>query len=162
MEPNQLAASGVENTIRILEALEDDKLANVNLIELNACGAGCVGGVLTIENPFIARARLTTLMRRVGPVLPTDGCPIDAMRWDNEIVYDPVLLLDPDVNKAMDMMGKINDQLDRLNGMDCGACGAPSCKALAEDIVKGYANEDMCVFVVREKLERLLDEKVGF
>ena len=162
MEPNHLAASGVENTIRILEALEDDKLANVNLIELNACEAGCVGGVLTIENPFIARARLTTLMRSVGPVLPTDGCPIDDMRWDKEIVYDPVFMLDPDVNKAMMKMEKINEQLKRLNGMDCGACGAPSCRALAEDIVYGYANEDMCIFVVREKLEHLLDEKIGY
>ena len=162
MEPNHLAASGVENTIQILEALEDDKLANVNLIELNACGAGCVGGVLTVENPFIAKTRLTTLMRRVGPVLPTDGCPIDDMRWDKEIVYDPILMLDPDVNEAMIKLEKINAQLERLNGMDCGACGAPSCRALAEDIVKGYANEDMCIFVVREKLEKLLDEKIGF
>jgi len=159
MEPNHLSASGVENTIRILEALEDDKLSNVKLIELNSCGAGCVGGVLTIENPFIAKARLVTLMRRIRPVLPTDGCPIDNMRWDSEIVYDPVLLLDSDLNEAMAKMEKINQQLERLNGMDCGACGAPSCKALAEDIVKGFAGEDQCIFVVREKLQKLLEER---
>jgi len=161
MEPNHLSASGVENTIRILEALEDDKLANVDLIELNSCGAGCVSGVLTIENPFIARAHLETLMRRVGPVLPTNDCPVDEMRWDREIIYDPVLLLDPDLSVAMEKMEQITEQLERLNGMDCGACGAPSCHALAEDIVKGFAEEDQCIFVVREKLQKLLDERDG-
>ena len=156
MDPNYLAASGVENTINILEALEDDKISNVDLIELNSCGAGCVGGVLTIENPFIARSRLQTLMRNTGPVLPTSSCPIDDMRWENEIIYEPVLQLDTDVNQAMIKLERINDLVQRFNGMDCGACGAPSCRALAEDIVQGVANEDQCIFVVREKLQQLL------
>ena len=159
MEPNHLSASGIENTIHILEALEDDKLSNVDLIELNSCGAGCVGGVLTIENPFIAKARIETLMRRIGPVLPTDGCPVDDMRWDQRLEYDPVLQLDPDMEMAMLKMEKINVLVDRFNGMDCGACGAPSCRALAEDIVLGFANEDQCIFVVRENLQQLLDDR---
>ena len=159
MEPNHLSASGVENTIHILEALEDDKLSNVDLIELNACDAGCVGGVLTIENPFIAKARLETLMRSIGPVLPTDACPVCDMRWDKQIEYDPVLLLDPDVNVAMTKMEQIKNLLERFNGMDCGACGAPSCRALAEDIVQGLATEDHCIFVIREKLQERLDAK---
>ena len=156
MEPNYLAAGGVENTIHILEALEDDKINNVDLIELNSCGAGCVGGVLTVENPFIARTRLQTLMRRTGPVLPTDSCPVDDMRWENKIIYEPILQLDPDVNMAMIKLERINDLVQRFNGMDCGACGAPSCRALAEDIVQGVSTEDQCIFVVREKLQQLL------
>ena len=43
--------------------------------------------------------------------------------------------------------------------MDCGACGAPSCHALAEDIAKGFATEDQCVFIVREKLQSLLGQR---
>jgi hypothetical protein len=159
MEVNYLAASGMENTIRILEALEDDKLANVDLIELNACVNGCVGGVLTVENPFIAKARLADLMRHIGPVLPTDGCPVEEMRWDNDIEFDPVLRLDSDVAVAMDKLERIRQLQERFNGMDCGACGAPSCRALAEDIVQGVATEDQCIFVVREKLQKVLDER---
>jgi len=159
MEPNHLAASGVENTIHILEALEDDKLANVDLIELNSCSAGCVGGVLTIENPYIARARIATLMRRIGPVLPTDACPVGKMRWEQPLEYDPVLKLDPDMQAAMIKMEKIKELEERLNGMNCGACGAPTCRALAEDIVQGFADEDQCIFVVREKLQDMIDAK---
>ena len=159
MEPNHLAASGVENTIRILEALEDDKLTDVDLIELNSCGPGCVGGVLTVENPFIARSRIQTLMRRIGPVLPTDGCPVEDMRWEGKVDFEPVLMLDPDVHVAMSKYDRINELQERFNGMDCGACGAPSCRALAEDIVQGYSNEDQCIFIVREKLQKLIDNQ---
>jgi len=158
-EPNHLSASGLENIIRILEAMEDDKLANVNFIELNACGAGCVGGVLAVEIQYIARARLDILKRKIGPVLPTGECPVDDMRWDGKLEYDPVLQLAPNLEEAMFKMDKIQDMVERLEGMDCGACGAPTCKALAEDIVKGLASEEQCIFVVREKLQKLLDEK---
>jgi hypothetical protein len=96
-------------------------------------------------------------MRHIGPVLPTDGCPVEDMRWETPIVYEPVLSLDSDVSAAMDKLERISELQERFNGMDCGACGAPSCRALAEDIVQGLSTEDQCIFVVREKLQWLLD-----
>ena len=42
--------------------------------------------------------------------------------------------------------------------MDCGSCGAPTCKALAEDIVRGEASENDCVYYLRENLHRLSEE----
>ena len=37
-------------------------------------------------------------------------------------------------------------------------CGAPTCKALAEDIVRGEASETDCVYYLRENLHRLSEE----
>ena len=34
-------------------------------------------------------------------------------------------------------------------GFDCGACGAPGCRNLAEDIVRGKASISHCLFVQR-------------
>ncbi|MFR2849568.1 MAG: [Fe-Fe] hydrogenase large subunit C-terminal domain-containing protein, partial [Hungatella hathewayi] len=51
---NYLAADGIENVIRVLEDLEDQKLPSLKFVELNACSGGCVGGVLTVENPYVA------------------------------------------------------------------------------------------------------------
>ena len=52
------------------------------------------------------------------------------------------------------------DQIDKLEralpGLDCGSCGSPTCRALAEDIVEGQANEDQCIFLMREKLQKRL------
>ena len=46
----------------------------------------------------------------------------------------------------------------KLPGLDCGSCGAPTCKALAEDIVRGEASETDCVYYLRENLHRLSEE----
>ena len=43
----------------------------------------------------------------------------------------------------------------KLYGMDCGSCGAPSCKALAEDIVRGFSNEEACIFKLRDEMKQM-------
>ena len=58
-----LAADGIENCIRVLEDLEDDKFGDLDFVELDACPGGCVGGVLTVENPYIAKVKLKQLRR---------------------------------------------------------------------------------------------------
>ena len=50
-----LAADGIVNVLRVLEGLEDEKIHGLKFVELNACSGGCVGGVLTVENPYVAR-----------------------------------------------------------------------------------------------------------
>ena len=53
-----LAADGIDNVIHVLDQVENGNIPHLEFIELNACTGGCVGGVLTIQNPFIAKARL--------------------------------------------------------------------------------------------------------
>ena len=62
-----LAADGIENVIRVLSDLEDEKYPDLDFVELNACAGGCVGGVLQVENPYIAKAKMKHL-RRTMPV----------------------------------------------------------------------------------------------
>lgn len=152
-----LAADGIENVIRVLEELEDERIRNVEFVELNACTGGCVGGVLTVENPYVAQARIHTL-RKYLPVSQNhlkDGVP-DKMMWDKPLEYDEnVLSLDKDINRAMEMMEQIEKIEASLPGLDCGSCGAPSCHAMAEDIVKGSAKETECIFKLREQIQQV-------
>ena len=127
-----LAADGTENVIKVLEELEDEKLNDIDFIELNACTGGCVGGVLTVENPFVARARLQRL-RRYLPVscnhLENDEIP-KAMHWERPLEASSVLKLADNVIDAMKRMNELNELHERLPGLDCGTCGAPSCRCL--------------------------------
>lgn len=152
-----LAADGIENVIRVLEELEDERIRNVEFVELNACTGGCVGGVLTVENPYVAQARIHTL-RKYLPVSQNhlkNGVP-EKMMWDKELEYDEsVLSLDKDINKAMEMMEQIEKIESSLPGLDCGSCGAPSCHAMAEDIVKGSAKETDCIFKLKEQIQQV-------
>jgi Na+-translocating ferredoxin:NAD+ oxidoreductase RNF subunit RnfB len=149
-----LAADGIENVIKVLEEIEDEKLGNIDFIELNACTGGCVGGSLTAENPFVAKARIQHL-RKYLPVscnhLVVESIP-DKMRWQKPLIGINIMSLGDNVVEAMDKMNRLNEIQARLPGLDCGTCGAPSCRALADDIVRGFASENDCVFRLREGL----------
>jgi Fe-S-cluster containining protein len=45
--------------------------------------------------------------------------------------------------------------LTTLPGLNCGLCGAPSCKALANDIASGEAKKTDCIFFSKDRLDRL-------
>lgn len=62
-----LAADGIENVMRVLEEMDNGSFPELEFVELDACPGGCVGGVMTVANPFIAKARLQSL-RRYLPV----------------------------------------------------------------------------------------------
>ncbi|MBP7180257.1 MAG: ferredoxin, partial [Dysgonomonadaceae bacterium] len=71
------------------------------------------------------------------------------------------LQLDEDIGKAIQKMKHIKKLMTFLPGFDCGACGAPSCRALAEDIAQDQASISYCVFVQRvmEKNYKLSPEQ---
>ncbi|MBO5021231.1 MAG: 4Fe-4S binding protein, partial [Clostridia bacterium] len=56
-----LAADGIDNVIKVLDQIENGNIPPLEFIELNACTGGCVGGVMTIQNPFISKSRLVSL-----------------------------------------------------------------------------------------------------
>lgn len=151
-----LAADGIENVIRVLEELEDERIGDIEFIELNACPGGCVGGVLTVENAYVAQARIHKL-RRYLPVSQNhlQGEVPSAMQWENGLEYTPVLNLSDDLEEAMRMMEEIDTMTERLPGLDCGSCGAPSCRALAEDVVKKLARPTDCIFILREQVQHV-------
>lgn len=146
-----LAADGIENVIQVLEELENEKLNDLDFIELNACPGGCVGGPLTVENPYVAKARL----QRLRKYLPEScnrlsGDIPRAMRWEKPPEPVDILKLDADLRRAMEKMQKLNELEKLLPGLDCGTCGAPSCRDLAEDIVRGKGSIEDCVFFARD------------
>ena len=155
-----LAADGIDNVIRVLDQLENGNIPQVEFIELNACAGGCVGGVLTIQNPFIAKARLQTL-RRYLPVSKnqidkTEGDYIpDYYLFDDLPEYMPISRLSDSIAQSMRMLADIHAFKDTLPGIDCGSCGAPTCRAFAEDVIKGLSDIDGCpIKALKELRER--------
>lgn len=166
LRENYLAADGIENVIRVLEDLEDEKFSNLEFIELNACSGGCVGGVLTVENPYVAEVKMKRLVKYM-PVARThlrkDAGFEKAKReinpyWNAPVEYEPVFRLGENMRENINKMSRVEELCKVFPGLDCGACGAPTCQALAEDIVRGVAKEQDCMYVLRERLHRLSDE----
>lgn len=157
-----LAADGIENVIDVLDKIENGDFPCLEFIELNACNGGCVGGVMTVENPYIARVKLQNL-RRYLPVTqnhpPKDDTVIpECFSTTEAVTYAPVTLSD-DMSKAMSLMAEIESIYETLPGLDCGSCGSPTCKAFAQDVVSGDASYENCIVKMREIVQSLYNKK---
>ena len=158
---------GIGNVIGVLESLENGELKDVAYIEALACPAGCVGGPLTVENPYIAKNRLrnreaSALARQPATALSADFyVPPEDIAWTEPLRSRLSLALDPDMLKAFVMMEEMEVIAEGLPGLDCGSCGAPTCRALAEDIVRGRATASDCIFKLRENVRKLARELIA-
>ena len=154
-----LACDGIMGALRVLSDLEDEKFHGLKFVELNACNGGCVGGPLTVENPYVATAKSKKLHRYL-PVAQTHGenYPDIDYHWSSYVEYEPVFRLGDSFLESLEMMGAIEELTEQLPGLDCGSCGAPTCRALAEDIVRGEASKNDCIYLFHEYINTLAKE----
>lgn len=157
-----LAADGIDNCIKVLDQIENGNIPPLEFVELNACTGGCVGGVLTIQNPFIAKARLQGL-RHYLPVSQNFISKEEEKSLPEEIlfsefpVYKPISRLSDSMAESMRMMAEIQKLKEELPGIDCGSCGAPNCRAFAEDIVKKQTELESCL--IRQRFSKKGDSE---
>lgn len=165
-ELNHLAVDGIHNVISVLEEIDLGKLTGVDYVEAAACTGGCVGGPLTVENPYVARVRIRRLAERLAyreifcdRELPAilDTYARGEFSCLCEIFPEKGDPLDEDLCQAIVKAEQLEAIDATLPGLDCGACGAPTCRALAEDIVKGIASETDCVFKLRQEVHLLAE-----
>lgn len=155
-----LAIDGMENVIDFLEKLESGHVSDIDFLEMRACDQGCAGGILCPGNRFLTVERLEQRQKRLQQLKDQQGGRVENRLMEfSEMLHplsgvEPVhpregLLLDEDMEKALVKLQRIRRLMNYFPGFDCGACGAPSCRSLAEDIVQGKASISHCVFVQR-------------
>lgn len=160
MNDRYLAADGIENVIHVLDEIEKENIIGLDFVELNACHGGCVGGALTVENPYIAKARLRSLRRylpvslnRINSKYENGNELPEGLMWSSGVDYVPDMSLSKDRGAARRKMLEIQRISETLCDLDCGSCGAPTCRALAEDIVNGEADVSDCLMKLKRELE---------
>ncbi len=164
-EGELLAVDGIHNVITVLGEVEKGRLTDVDYLEAQACVGGCIGGPLVPENPFVARANIKAMADMVGDrPPPIDPAGLERL-YETRLLFmeqavppRPVLKLDEDVTRAMAKVERLEQTVALLPNLDCGSCGSPNCRALAEDIVRGLAYETDCVFKLRERVRDLAAE----
>jgi hypothetical protein len=136
-----LEVSGVRHVMRALEEVENGLLPDVRVLELFACEQGCFGSPLLKEDAFISmhRARSRTAAKEAR-----------AVRREKPFTARAGLRLDENMAKAIAKLSEIEKLRRALPGKDCALCGAPTCDALAEDVVLGrMCSIADCPFVLR-------------
>jgi len=161
---NTLSVAGLPNVIRILDDIEKGRLRKYRYIECHACPEGCVGGCLTVENPYLARGKAIKLQQNLPAGCIVDRREVEASYRKKDFLMDeylagrPLRPLDADISAAIHKMKERDRIYADLPRIDCGACGAPSCRAFAEDVVLGEADKTSCVFFWQRDLEDRIEQ----
>ena len=158
-----ISVAGLRNTIDLLRELELGRLEGVDYIECRACDLGCIGGVGNLESRFLTHLRLdhSEVSWSMDPETEREV----RRRYDQGTYRLPIAIkarqripLDSDLRQAMIRLKEMNQIYADLPHLDCGSCGRPSCRALAEDVVRGNGDPSDCIFKLRERLYELAQE----
>ncbi|ACB83692.1 [Fe-Fe] hydrogenase large subunit C-terminal domain-containing protein [Natranaerobius thermophilus] len=158
-----LSISGINNVMDVLEEIELGKISELDYIELHSCYGGCVGGVLNVENPFVSKVRMNKIineMEKDSSYLDgvTQSLPKSFNIRKINIQPRPLEGLSNSISQSVKKLSEIEKLLNCLPQLDCGACGSPSCRSLAEDVVLQRADMKDCVFYLLDNVASLTQE----
>jgi hypothetical protein len=144
----RLVVTGIEHVAAVLEQLEDGLLANVPVIEPYACEGGCFGSPFLQEDFHVSLHRWEEAEGTLDLDAPEyDRDAVRAVPRRLPVTARPGIRLDADMALAIEKLGHLQDILELLPGKNCGACGAPTCTALAEDVVLERAAMADCPYI---------------
>lgn len=133
-----VSISGIDNVKKVLELAEFGHMDEIGLLGLFACYKGCIGGYFLWSNPFIGRLNIDQMVGHSSHHLAL---------LNNEDYFKEHELIDEEhisMKEKMQRFKKISEVLSTLPQFDCGACGFPNCRALAEQIVDNEADDSYC------------------
>ncbi len=152
-----LAVDGIKQVDEILEKIYLNRLKNVKLIEAYSCIGGCVGGNFALENPFVAKWKVNQFYDKLDDSLSS----LIIAKYKTELIDDEWLFtenlkeiasfkLSNNIDQSLIKLNKINQILKDLPNIDCCACGSPSCRAFAEDVVNEVKTLNGCFILGKE------------
>lgn len=143
-----LHADGLEKVNQALELAEFGILYQFDYLALSSCINGCVGGRLLWGNPFSGKNNISALL----PFADKLKCSLSKDELYNEEAQETAQDVRSMIQK-LSHFSKVNQQLELLPGFDCGACGFPSCRIMAEEIVNGVTTLQDC------RVKKMQEEK---
>ncbi len=153
-----LRVSGIRHVLAVLEQIEDGLFPEVTVLEPYACAGGCFGSPLLALDHHVSRYRWQRSLTLAGPLPEAALEPGGRAALQPRVVGRtrppsprPGIRLDPHMGRAIRKLGQLQALIHSLPGKDCGACGAPTCAALAEDIVMGRVDQASCPYLASDR-----------
>lgn len=150
------AVSGPDNVDEVLTQITLNKLGDVEYVACYICDGGCIGGPSVAVNKFVGLKNLQKRIflrrlrepenRRVAMQMARvcENFPL-SRDYIKPLQSKPAPPLAENFVEAMEKLDKLTALSNQLPGLDCGACGAPTCRTFAEDVVRGKAEEQDCI-----------------
>ncbi|QTA79582.1 4Fe-4S cluster protein [Desulfonema limicola] len=148
-----LAVSGLKETIAYLEKIEMGQFQDMEYIELRTCREGCIGGILTTIDRYLAKKFIHSLVfkgdlkRRVSHEKLLDRY---GQGWALKKTDPGIMKKQFGVKReplSLEALSEVYKIMNMIQGKNCAACGSPGCRAFAEDVVRGNASLEDCLEV---------------
>ena len=133
-----VSVEGINNVKKILELAEFGHMDDIGILGLFACYKGCIGGYFLWSNPFIGRINIDQFVENAT----TNITPIHLEDYYKTHIDKQTK--QPSMKERMKRFKQISEILNTLPQFDCGACGYPNCRTLAEQIVDQQDNIETC------------------
>ena len=158
-----LPLQGISDITKVFNDVEKGKIRNVDFLECHACQGACIGGNLTVENIYVARSknlRLVAARSAPSPELIEEverryaaedfalRAPIRPRNTEGK---------DISLRERVERKKRAAELLKALPRLNCGLCGAPTCRSHAEDAAAGRDDIGECVFLSPERIRVLRD-----
>jgi len=148
-----LAVSGLEETIAYLHKIEMGLFKDIEYIEFRTCREGCLGGVLTAIDKYLAKSAVQKMVKLygLGRRLTRENILRMYEKGQFQTEKSPAKLIELYGTKkealSLESLQEIEEIMELLRDTDCAACGAPNCRTFAEDIVRGSASLQDCLWI---------------
>lgn len=140
-----LSVNGMDKVRRALELSEFGLLKEVKYLSLSACFNGCIGGQFLWGNPFNGRINMHELMKTAHGKIK--NYTLEELQKEK----DDLKLQPKNMMEQLKRFSTVNEIFDHLPGFDCGACGYPSCRSMAEAIADGQQQLGDCRIIKRRE-----------
>lgn len=148
------ALSGMRDCLETLEGLDRELVRGLRFLELMGCRDGCTTGLELDKKGSILDKRLQMIKRQkryqVRPMLPAGQVPYKA-RVFTDRQYVPAAVNNGEVAEVLASFKQYN----RQTALNCGACGFDSCYEKAVAVVRGEAEQEMCMTYMRKRAESM-------
>lgn len=148
-----LAVPGLKETTEYLHKIEMGLFQEMEYFELRTCPEGCLGGVLNAVDKYVAKGNVHRMMHLYGLGRRIPRHTIQQMYDQGAFAPDrppqslAALFADRKPALTLEQMAEIDRIQEHVGGYGCGACGAPDCASFAEDVVRGQAGMEDCMWL---------------
>jgi len=156
-----LPLTGLMDIMKVFNDIEKGKIRNIEFLECHACQGGCIGGNLTVENLYAARSKNLHLIANMTKPTPEFEKEVARRYADEDFSLRRPLRPRAVEGEVVDLRERVmrrrraDELLKGLPLLNCGLCGAPTCKSHAGDVAAGRTEVGDCVFLSHERINSL-------
>ncbi|MBU0705291.1 MAG: hypothetical protein KKC18_15685, partial [Chloroflexi bacterium] len=156
-----MSVTGLSNVMQVFDDIEKGKLRNIEFLECHACWGGCASGNLTVDNTYVMLGKIHRLLDDLPGSDPGVEAEVEKRYRDEDFSLKGPINPRAAGKGASDLKERVRRVRAQeaismsLPGLNCGLCGAPTCKAFAGDVADGKARQDECVLYSDKRLRQL-------